>query len=128
EIEIAQLRIAEQRIEDRGVIRDGANDATDPSVRTDDRRVWMSHDEVMHLLQVRRWRPRLRERHVDVIMDEDEQSGLSRESKDAVERRIEQAGHATGDLRRHEFLMDRELTDAREDAREDREHASDVVG
>ncbi len=47
--------------------------------------------------------------------------------ENAVERRVGQAGGVAGDLRGDELLVDGELADPREDAREGGQHAPDVI-
>ena len=54
----------------------------------------------------------------DVVVHQRDQAGLAREIEQAVERRVGQARRAARDLGGHELLVDRELADAGEDARE----------
>ena len=56
---------------------------------------------------------RLRERHVDVVVQEHDEPDLAGEVEQAVERGFGQAGGLAGDLRRDELLVNRELADAR---------------
>ena len=54
----------------------------------------------------------LRERHVDVVVQQHDEPDFAGEIEDAVERRIGEARGVAGHLRRHELLVDRELADA----------------
>ena len=71
---------------------------------------------------------RLRERHVDVVVHDHDEPDLAGEVEDPIERRVGEARGLAGDLRRDELLVDRELADAGEHAREGQQHAADVIG
>ena len=82
--------------------------------------VRMALEQRLHLRQIHRLGVRLRERHVDVVVQDHDEAGLGGEVENAIERRIGQAGRLARDLGRDEFLVDGELADAGEDARERR--------
>src|SRR5262245_58169085 len=102
--------------------------ASQTRVRPDDRRVAVASEERAQLAGVLGLYPRLAERAIHVVMENDHQPGLCGEIEDSVERGIDQARWPTGDLRRHELLVNRELADAHEHAWERSEHATDVIG
>ena len=87
----------------------------------------MAEQERPHLLQIGGLPAGLRERRVDVVVQEDQEAGLGAERQDAVERGVLQAGGVAGHLRRHELLVDAELADAGEDAGERLQDAADVI-
>jgi hypothetical protein len=60
--------------------------------------------------------PGLRERHVHVVVEDDDEPGLAREVQDPVEGGIDEAGRLARDLRGDELLVDRELADPGEHA------------
>ena len=96
-------------------------------MRPDDGRLRVALEERFHLSQVDRLRVRLRERHVDVVVEDHDEARLGGELEDAVERGIREAGRLARDLGRDEFLVDAELADAGEDAGKRLQHAADVV-
>ena len=98
------------------LVLDRAHDAPEADVRPDDRGLRVPLEEVPQLDELIRLLLRLRERHVDVVVQEHDESDLAGEIEDPVERRIREAGRLAGDLGRDELLVDRELADAREHA------------
>ena len=94
------------------------HDAAKADVRPDDARARVALEQRLHLRQIRRFGVGLRERHVDVVVKDDDQPALGGELENPIERRIGQARGLAGDLRGHEFLVDAELADAGEDAGE----------
>ena len=66
----------------------------------------------LQLRQLIRLLIRARERHVDVVVQNDHQPDLAGEIQDAIERRIGQARGSAGHLRRDELLVDGEFADA----------------
>jgi hypothetical protein len=60
-------------------------------------------------------------------VDQHDQSNLSGEIENAVQRRILQAGCVARDFCRHELLVDREFTNPTENARKGLEHTTNVV-
>ncbi len=108
--------------------RDGLDHAPESRVRPDDRRLGMAREQSLHLLEVGAHLLGLAERLVDVVVDDDDQADLTREVEDAVERRVGQARDVAGNLRGHELLVDRELTDPGEHAGKGLEHPPDVIG
>ncbi len=57
-----------------------------------------------------------------------DQPDLSGQRQHAVERRIEQARRAAGNLVGNEFLVDRELADSREHAGKGPQHSPNLIG
>ena len=60
-------------------------------------------------------------------MDQDHKSGLCGKIKNSVESRVLKTGGFSRDLRGHELLVNRELSDSREHTGKCLEHAPDVV-
>ena len=90
--------------------------------------VLVPHGQIPQLRDLIRILSGTREGHVDVVVQDHHEADLAGRVEDAIQRRVEQARGLAGDLRRHEFLVDRELADAAEHARERLQHALDVVG
>ena len=104
------------------------NHPAETRVRPDHRSLRMAPEQVFHLREVDRLGAFLRERNIDVVVQEDDEPHLTREFEDAVERRVREARGVAGDLGRDELLVNRELADAGEHAGERLEHAANVVG
>ena len=66
----------------------------------------MPHEQRLQLRQLIRLLVRPRERHVDVVVQDDDEADLAGEVQDAIERGIGQARGFAGDLRRDELLVD----------------------
>ena len=103
------------------------NDAAKTDVRPDDARARMALEQRLHLREIHRLGIGLCERHVDVVVEDDDEPALGGEVENPIERRIGQARGLAGNLRGHEFLVDAELADAGEDAGEGLQHAADVI-
>src|SRR6185312_15875713 len=103
------------------------HDASHSRVRPNDRGLRMPFDERSHLLQVGRWFAGLRERSVEVIVDDHQQTALSAEIEDSIESRVVQARDFSRDLRGNKFFMNGELADAGEYSRKDFEYAFNVI-
>ena len=103
------------------------HDAAEADVRPDDRRLRVALEQGDHLLQVDRLGVLLGKRHVDVVVQDDDEAGLGGEGEDAIQRRVGQAGGLARDLRADELLVDAELADAGEDAGKRRQDAADVI-
>src|SRR5207302_2652786 len=74
-----------------------------------------------------RWGSLLRERNVNIVVNQDDQACLGGEVEDTIHSRVLQARHFTCDLCRDELLMYREFADSREYTRESLKDAPDVV-
>ena len=53
----------------------------------------------LHLRQIHRFRVRLRERHVDIVVEDDHEARFGGEVENAIERRVGQARRLARDLR-----------------------------
>jgi hypothetical protein len=69
----------------------------------------------------------LRERHVDVVVDDHDEARFRGEVEDAIERGVCEAGSLAGDLGRDELLVDAELADAGEHAGERLQNPANVI-
>ena len=87
----------------------------------------MPFEQRLDLVEIGRLRPLLRERDIHIVMNEDEQACLGGEIQDPIQRRILKTRHFAGDFRRHEFLVNRELSDTGEYARKGLQDAADMV-
>ena len=110
------------------LVLDRPHDAPEAAVGPDDRGLRVAPEERAELRRLVRVLPRLREGHVDVVVEDDDEPGLAREVEDPVEGGIDEAGRLSRDLRGDELLVDGELADPGEDAGEGPQHALDVVG
>ena len=72
------------------------HDAAEPDVRPDDRRLRMPLEQRLHLRQIDRLGVLLRERHVDVVVQDHDEAGFGGELENAVERGVGQAGGFAG--------------------------------
>ncbi len=88
----------------------------------------MPAEQVAQLQDLIRLLSRPGERRVHVTVDERHQPDLSGEVEQAVEGAVGDARRFAGDLRRHEFLVNRELANAREHPGERRQHPPHVIG
>ncbi len=100
----------------------------EPDVGPDDRRLGMPPQQRLHLGEEDRLLSRLGERHIHIVVDQDDEPHLAREVEDPVQGRIDQARDLARDLRGHELLVNGELADPREDARKGPQHPADVIG
>jgi hypothetical protein len=87
----------------------------------------MALQEIPELLQEDGGISLLGERPVHVIVDQHDQADLGGEIEDPVQGRVGGARDVPLDLGGHELLVDRELPDSREDAREGLERAPDAA-
>ena len=76
-------------------------------------RLRMALEQRFHLREIDRLGIGLGERHVDVVVKDADESGFPGKIQNAIERRVCQAGGFARDLRGDEFLVNRELADAR---------------
>ena len=82
--------------------------AAEAQVRPDDRRVRVALEQRLQIRQVGGPLRGLGEGHVQIVVEQHDQAHLGGEVQDAIQRRVQQAGRATGGLRGDELLVDAE--------------------
>jgi hypothetical protein len=103
------------------------NDAAETEVSPDDRGLRVPPQECLHLREVHRLGVGLRKRHVEVVVEDDDETRFGGEVEDPIEGRIGQAGGFADDLRGHELLVDTELADPGEDTGKRLQYSPDVI-
>ena len=88
----------------------------------------MTLEQRFHLRRIRRFCAWFGKRHVDVVVNQHDETDFGREVDETIERLVLETRHFARDFRGNKFLMNGEFTDAREHARERREHTSNVIG
>src|SRR5262245_56624240 len=91
---------------------DGPYHATHAHMSPYDRSPWMTLKQRYHLVQISRRRVRIRKRYIHIVVNQNHKAGFFSQVQHTVYRRIDKTGDATSHLARHEFLVNRELTDA----------------
>ena len=137
EIEIVESGVAEEGVQDGGMRFDGADDATEAGMGPDDGGFGMALDESFHLGKVEGLGAGsiggniglvFGEGRIDVVVDDDDETGIGGKIEDAVESGILKAGDIAGNFRGDKFLVNGEFTDTGKDAGKGLQDAANVVG
>src|SRR6185369_16724372 len=127
EMNVSQLRIADDLFDDCGLLFHWTNDSPDADMRPDKRRVGMTLEQGLHLGRISRLSAGLCKRNVNIVVNKNDQTNFSSEVEQTIERRILKARYLTRDLCGNKFLVNAEFADTAENTGENGEHAANVI-
>src|SRR5678815_215189 len=93
----------------------------------DCRRTWMTAQYRFHWVQVCRWFSGIGKRSIDIVVNQNDETGLFCQIENSIQGRIEQAGDTARNFGRHELFMNRELANSAEHAGESSQNAPDMI-
>src|SRR5687767_5267510 len=94
----------------------------------DKRRIRMAPEERLHLGRISRLGAGPRKRHVDVVVNEHNQTNFCSEVDQTIERLVLKTCDITRDLCGNKFLMNAEFTNAGKNTGKSGKHASNMIG
>src|SRR6185369_11398861 len=98
EMHVLELRVVDDLLDDCSLIFNWTNDPADADMGPDKRRVGMAPEERLHLGRISRFGAGLCEWDVDVVVNQDHQTNLSRKIDEPIEGLVLKTRNFAGDL------------------------------
>src|SRR6185503_13745319 len=127
EVDVDQLRIADDLFDHCGLLPDWPDDPPDADMGPNKRCVGMAFEQRFHLGCISRLSAGLCEWNVHVVVNENYQANFCGKVNQAIECRIPKTCDFARDFCGNEFLMNAEFTDAAENTRKGGKHTSNMI-